>query len=66
MSRKVLINRLAESLNKPVSDIQNMNLTNKQIYLLIQHERLHKFCGAMYRLNDHIKDMSLNEALLKK
>lgn len=64
MSRKVLINRLAEALNCQPNDIPNVNeLTNNQIYWMIQHERLHKRHGAMHRLTNHIKDMAINPVL---
>lgn len=47
MSRKVLINRLAEELNCKPSEIPNLNqLTSNQMYWIIQHEKLHKRYGS--------------------
>lgn len=65
MSRKVLMNRLAEELNKPVSEIQNMKLTNNQMYWMIQHEKMHKRASVFYRLSHAYTDCTLNSELLK-
>lgn len=50
MSRKVLINRLAEAMNCKPHEIPHVNeLTSNQIYWMIQHERMHKRYGDLYR-----------------
>ncbi len=65
MSRKVLINRLAEALNCKPDEIPNVNqLTSSQIYWMIQHERMHERYGAAAR-NNQQHDMVVNPALLK-
>lgn len=69
MSRKVLINRLAEALNCKPEDIPNVQeLTSKQMYWMIQHERLHAQYGNVVRKRATVTlpvDNVINKELLK-
>lgn len=69
MSRKVLINRLAEALKCKPEDIPNVDeLTNNNLYWILQHERLHQRMGNVNRTrtwDDHVADKTLNPNLLK-
>lgn len=66
MSRKVLINRLAEALNCEPHEIPDVNkLTSNQMYWMIQHEKMHKRIGATAIFKQKQQDMVVNPALLK-
>ena len=69
MTRKVLINRLAEAMNCKPEEIPNVHeLTNNQIYWIIQHERLHEAYGNVARKRASVVipvDNAINKELLK-
>lgn len=70
MSRKVLVNRLAEVMKCKPEEIPNVNeLTSNQMYWILQHEKLHERSGGIARnrkpLDNHAIDHTINPALVK-
>lgn len=69
MSRQVLIHHVDKILNSKPEEISNVQeLTDKQLYEIIQHERLHAAYGGVERKRKTIPipvDNVLNNVLLK-